>query len=120
MAPRVLTAGQTSQVWVGGPQQQTPELLFETTDLLLEAPNWTLDGRSLVLNGDGVLWTLDASDPTSGLRQIDLRDAHHDGAVGKDRDGVDLRLRRQIGREGAARQGGKEECREAGGIEKGP
>ena len=72
MAPRVLAPDQTSQVWIGGPQQPTPELVFETTDLLLEAPNWTLNGRSLVLNGDGVLWTLDATDPSSGLRQIDL------------------------------------------------
>ena len=30
--------------------------VLETAELLLEAPNWTLDGAALVLNGDGVLW----------------------------------------------------------------
>ncbi|GAB2573026.1 TolB family protein [Microlunatus antarcticus] len=73
MAPRVLAAGQRSQVWLGGPGLETPELVLETADLLLEAPNWTRDGR-LVLNGDGVLWTLDPADPSSGLRRIDLPD----------------------------------------------
>ena len=30
----------------------TPELIYETESVLLEAPNWTLDGKRLVLNGD--------------------------------------------------------------------
>lgn len=29
--------------------------------MLLEAPNWTLDGQALILNGDGALWQLDLS-----------------------------------------------------------
>lgn len=33
------------------------EVVYETTELLLEAPNWTKDGR-LILNGDGRLWQL--------------------------------------------------------------
>lgn len=34
-------------------------VVLDTDDLLLEAPNWTLDGSALVLNGDGRLWRLD-------------------------------------------------------------
>ena len=71
---RVLEPGQTCQVWIGGPRLPAPELVFETTDLLLEAPNWTLDGRSLLLNGDGVLWTLDLAGAEAGLRRIELTD----------------------------------------------
>lgn len=40
--------------------------VFSVDDLLLEAPNWTLDGRSLILNGDGRLWRLDLNDSPDG------------------------------------------------------
>ncbi|SER32797.1 TolB family protein [Microlunatus flavus] len=66
---RVLKPGQTSQVWVAGPDLDEPQLLLETSELLLEAPNWSLDGRTLVLNGDGALWTLDAAGG-SGPRRV--------------------------------------------------
>ncbi|RXZ71826.1 TolB family protein [Agromyces albus] len=33
------------------------ETVIDTDGVLLEAPNWTLDGTRLVLNGDGALWT---------------------------------------------------------------
>ncbi|WP_231918083.1 hypothetical protein [Microlunatus sagamiharensis] len=58
MPARTLAPGQQTQVWLAGTDLSEPELLLETTDLLLEAPNWSLDGRHLVLNGDGLLWTL--------------------------------------------------------------
>ena len=60
MPARMLKPGQRSQVWVAGTDVDQPRLLLETSELLLEAPNWTLDGTRLVLNGDGTLWTLDA------------------------------------------------------------
>lgn len=46
------------------------ELLFETSDVLLEAPNWTSDGKFLILNGDGHLWTFDLS--TRNLARVSL------------------------------------------------
>ncbi|MCT9819171.1 biopolymer transporter Tol [Microbacterium sp. W1N] len=33
--------------------------VWESREILLEAPNWTLDGTALILNGDGRLWRLD-------------------------------------------------------------
>ena len=69
--PRVLGPGQRSQVWLGGTSVPTPALVFETSDLLVEAPNWTLDNK-LLLNGDGVLWTLDPDDASKGLQRVDL------------------------------------------------
>jgi hypothetical protein len=52
---------------------RTPTEVFATDDLLLEAPNWTLDSRWLVLNGAGRLWRLPA-DGGSGIEEIPLSD----------------------------------------------
>lgn len=65
---RELRPGQRSQIWFGGPEMQSPELLFETEDLLIEAANWSLDGRTLYVNGNGVLWAVDIAAPS--LREI--------------------------------------------------
>lgn len=54
---RTLQPGQRCEVWIASVTGQA-ELLYGTNDVLFEAPNWTLDGSSLVLNGDGKLWTL--------------------------------------------------------------
>ncbi len=72
MRYRELTPGQRSQIWIGGPAMTTPQLLFETDELLIEAPNWSLDGVDLILNGNGVLWRLAVDAPRSGLLPIDF------------------------------------------------
>ena len=72
MPPRTLRPGQTCQVWVGGPDLSAPELVLESDDVLLEAPNWTLDGRTLVLNGAGLLWTLELGAPDARPVPVDL------------------------------------------------
>ena len=67
----------------------SPKLLFETDSILLEAPNWTHDGATLVLNGAGRLWTLDVADPTDGPREVafvDLPELNNDHVL--DPDGV--------------------------------
>ncbi|MEC9344411.1 MAG: hypothetical protein VYD64_11270 [Pseudomonadota bacterium] len=38
------------------------------TDRLVEAPNWSRDGRFLVINGDGLLWRLDLAGGTDPVR----------------------------------------------------
>ncbi len=56
---RQLRPGQRTEIWIadinGGPTQ----IVHTTRTILLEAPNWAPDGRSLLLNGDGLLWRLD-------------------------------------------------------------
>lgn len=54
---RELAPGQACQVIVIDTVSGESEVVGETTELLLEAPNWTTDGR-LILNGDGRLWQL--------------------------------------------------------------
>ena len=68
---RTLVPGQRSQVWIGGRDLAEPELVLETDELLVEAPNWSTDGDALFLNGNGVLWRLDIGGPPgSGLVEI--------------------------------------------------
>jgi TolB protein len=69
-----LADGQRAQVFIGGPAHNQPTLMFETDELQIEAPNWSLDCKTLYLNGNGRLWALDVTNPESGLRQI-----HYDG-----------------------------------------
>lgn len=66
--PRTLARGQRSQIWVHDAKTAGNSLIFETRDYLLEAPNWTRDGRALIVNGNGVLWRIDLAKPT--LRPI--------------------------------------------------
>jgi len=69
---RTLAPGQRSQVWIGGPGLADPELLLETDELLVEAPNWSSDGTALFLNGNGVLWRLDVTADSSKSRLIEI------------------------------------------------
>lgn len=60
---RQLAPYQVCQVWIHDTATGDNRLLYETKELLLEAPNWNLDGDALILNGDGHLWRLPVSSP---------------------------------------------------------
>lgn len=85
---RTLQPGQRSEVWIASVSGQA-ELLYSTDDVLLEAPNWTLDGAALVLNGDGKLWTLDVTScelteaPLTGLPEL-----NNDHVMAPDGEGI--------------------------------
>ncbi|CAN7200323.1 biopolymer transporter Tol [Arthrobacter sp. LjRoot78] len=66
---RTLQPGQRCEVWIASATGES-ELVYSTEELLLEAPNWTLDGSALILNGDGKLWSFDVADRT--LDQVPL------------------------------------------------
>ncbi|MET7746392.1 hypothetical protein [Streptomyces sp. NPDC005385] len=72
MRPRKLLGGQRTCVWIAAAGSSTPELAYETSDLLLEAPNWSADSAHLVLNGDGRLWRLDLAEGSPELVEIPL------------------------------------------------
>ena len=44
-------------------REGTTTVVFETTDALLEAPNWHPGGSALVVNGEGRLWRLELTRP---------------------------------------------------------
>lgn len=67
---RTLQPDQRCRVHVYDTVTGADSIVFESTELLLEAPNWSIDGM-LVLNGAGTLWRL-ASDGTGDLEPIPL------------------------------------------------
>lgn len=69
--PRSLAKDQRCQVWLHDVGTGKNRMIFETTDLLLEAPNWDLGGADLILNGNGLLWRLPVNAPA--LKAIDLQ-----------------------------------------------
>lgn len=56
---RTLAPGQSCQIWIHDTSSGANQLVLESYDRLLEAPNWTLQGDALILNGDGLLWRLE-------------------------------------------------------------
>lgn len=68
--PRTLAKDQRCQVWIHDVASGQNRMILETTNLLLEAPNWS--GDALILNGDGVLWRLPVAAPV--LQKIDITD----------------------------------------------
>lgn len=56
---RTLRPGQTAELWIAEPAADRVQRLAEFTDLLIEAPNWLTADR-MVVNGDGLLWSVDA------------------------------------------------------------
>ena len=55
---RTLQPGQIARVHVHDAVTGEDVVVHESTEVLLEAPNWSLDGRTLLVNGEGVLWSL--------------------------------------------------------------
>ncbi|MEW2165686.1 hypothetical protein AB0912_22215 [Streptomyces sp. NPDC007084] len=72
MRPRELRDGQRTCVWIASVDSSVPELVHETSGLLLEAPNWSADGSHLLLNGGGRLWRLGLTEGSPGLSEIPL------------------------------------------------
>jgi TolB protein len=64
--PRTLRPGQKSELYVVDVATGERRLVYTSTDLLFEAPNWT-PGGELIVNGDGRLFRVG-----DGLREIGL------------------------------------------------
>ncbi|YCH06082.1 TolB family protein [Arthrobacter sp. alpha11c] len=85
---RTLQSGQRCEVWIASVSGESA-LLYSTDRLLLEAPNWALDGSSLVLNGDGKLWRFDLD--AGSLEPISLTgvpDLNNDHVLAPDGQGI--------------------------------
>jgi sugar lactone lactonase YvrE len=55
---RVLAPGQIARVHVHDIETGDDVVVHESREVLLEAPNWTVDGAALLVNGAGRLWSL--------------------------------------------------------------
>ena len=71
MPPRTLRPGQQAQLHVIDVTTGETALVYSSSRLLFEAPNWTPDGESLVINGDGRLFQIPANGGTE-LTEIPL------------------------------------------------
>lgn len=58
MSHRTLASGQTARIHVHDIRTGEDVVVHESDDVLFEAPNWSLDGARLLLNGNGLLWSL--------------------------------------------------------------
>ena len=56
--PRTLSPGQRSRVFTYDLATGGKKLVHESDEILYEAPNWTLDGSELIINGNGRLFRL--------------------------------------------------------------
>ena len=74
MNHRTLKPTQRAQLWIGGLDLARPELLFESTEVLFEAPNWSRDGQFLFVNGAGRLWRVDLRRPEPELAAVSFAD----------------------------------------------
>ncbi|MGY3318584.1 TolB family protein [Arthrobacter sp. TE12232] len=87
---RTLQTGQRCEVWIASVTGES-ELVYSTDEVLLEAPNWTLDGSALVLNGDGKLWRFEL--PGRTISQVPLTgipDLNNDHVLAPDGTGIFL------------------------------
>jgi TolB protein len=68
---RELEPGQLCQIWIHDTGSGENVLVLETGEILLEAPNWTLQGDALILNGAGTLWRVPLNSPELTPIKID-------------------------------------------------
>jgi TolB protein len=82
---RTLAHGQRCHVFIADVSGSEPQLVHESDELLLEAPNWTADGSALILNGHGVLWRLDlASGDLTHIEIIGIPALNNDHVLAPD------------------------------------
>ncbi len=67
---RKLLSGQRAELYLVDVDTAAATLRYVSDELLFEAPNWSPDGMSLVINGDGRLFRLGVDD--GGLERIPL------------------------------------------------
>lgn len=61
MPPRTLSPGRRAELYVVDVQTGQSTLVIGSSTLLFEAPNWSTDGQSLVVNGKGLLFRVPVS-----------------------------------------------------------
>lgn len=69
--PRTLRPGQRAELFVIDAETGESRLVHSSSTLLFEAPNWSSDGKWLVVNGDGKLFRI-AAEAGGDLEAIDL------------------------------------------------
>ena len=82
---RTLLPGQISELTIIDKDAGKPQVIF-TADEIIEAPNWTPDGKTLVFNAGGEIWTIPAEGSSASVL-IDtgsVRDLNNDHVLSPD------------------------------------
>jgi TolB protein len=82
---RTLLPGQISELTIIDKDAGKPQVIF-TADEIIEAPNWTPDGKTLVFNAGGEIWTIPAEGSSAPVL-IDtgsVRDLNNDHVLSPD------------------------------------
>jgi TolB protein len=82
---RQLEVGQRAQLWTLDVESGDKVLVYETADAIIEAPNWTPDGSSLIYNCDGLIYRIpvDGGSPEV-IDTGDVRDSNNDHMLSPD------------------------------------
>ena len=83
--PRTLQAGQRAELNILDVDTGERSLVLSSSELLFEAPNWTADGQSLIINGDGRLWRISPEGgPLTPIPLGDVPPVNNDHVVSPD------------------------------------
>ncbi|MEL6641755.1 MAG: biopolymer transporter Tol [Pseudomonadota bacterium] len=82
---RRLDPYQISQLVIAHRDGRTPTVIYETGDLI-EAPNWTPDGRWLIFNGDGRIWriSVDGAEGPTRINTAPVENCNNDHVLAPD------------------------------------
>ncbi len=84
MAYRELATGQRSRIMIGSLDGRPPAPVHESGERVFEAPNWTLDGRWLILNADGTLWRVRPEGGEPERIEVDVPPVNNDHVLDPD------------------------------------
>lgn len=84
-----LEAGQRSELVIMDLESGVVETVYDSYSLF-EAPNWSLDGNSLIINGDGRLWRIstDAQQGPDRIRTTPVENLNNDHVLAPDGNSV--------------------------------
>ena len=82
---RTLQPGQTAELSIFDLASGETKAIF-STDIVIEAPNWTVDGSALIFNAGGELWSIspDGDDAPVKIETGTLRDLNNDHVLSPD------------------------------------
>lgn len=85
-AQRALAPGQTARLMTLSVEGTDPREVYVSKDAIIEAPNWTPDGKWLVFNGSGALWRVpaDGSAQPEKIPLGNLQGANNDHVLSPD------------------------------------
>jgi TolB protein len=92
MFERRLEPRQVSALMIAFTDGRPPIEVLRVPEMVVEAPNWTLDGRWLIVNGDGRLWRA-AAEGAAELELIDVQeisDLNNDHVLAPDGENIYL------------------------------